>query len=213
MEILFLKIIFAVLAGYFLGSCNGAQLLHHFWRARFTRHITAIGTGNAGTQNVWMQMGRAPAVFVLLVDILKGYFSVWLASVIGIASPLVFIGGIAAIAGHNWPIYFHFHGGRGVATLTGALFAFDFSIAFWVTIASLLFVLIRWSGVMPLALIVGTAVLTYREFGGITVWMMALAAAVILARRFQVHRRYDRPGANPPSLREIFMPEAVVIKT
>lgn len=227
MDILIAKIIFTVFIGYFLGSLNGAQILHHVLRFWFPRHITAIGTRNAGTQNVWMHIGRLPAILVLLIDIFKGYFSVWIAFALGINAPFTFLGGIAAIAGHNWPFYFHFRGGRGFATLTGALLGLNFYAAAVSGLLSLIFILVRWSGVTPFSLLALTTIIAYQQWGFSAAILMSFAAVVILIRRLHVFwpslvktkRKlwtlkniiwYDRVEANPPSLRELFWPEVIL---
>ena len=216
----------AVFGGYLLGSINGAQFIHHVLRPFFPRHITRVGTKIAGTQNVWVTIGKYPAIFVLAIDILKGYFAVHIARVFELETPLVLIAGVAAVVGHNWPLFFHFRGGRGVATLIGALFALDVRIAAVIALAGQFFTLIRWSGIMPLAVIAGFAYLGYQSWGTTLIVLMAVAGIIIIARRlhaywpsFQKSKRkfwvlknilwYDRPGANPPSLKEVFNLEKI----
>lgn len=214
-------IFITIVVGYLLGSINGAQLIHHVFRRLFPRHVTRIGTRIAGTQNVWMQTGKFPALFVLAIDISKGYAAVSAAKLLGLDIPFAFLGGIAAVAGHNWPIFFHFRGGRGVATLISALFAVDPRLALFVALGGQFFTLIRWSGIMPFAVIAGFAYFRYPDFGTSFVLLMAGAAAIILVRRLHAYwpillgtdRKpwvlknivwYDRTEANPPSLREVF---------
>lgn len=215
------SIFITIVAGYFLGSINGAQLIHHVFRRVFPRHITRVGTKIAGTQNVWMQTGKFPALFVLAIDLSKGYMAVSVAKLLGLDAPFAFLGGIAVIVGHNWPIFFHFRGGRGVATLISSLFAIDPSVAFLVTLLGQFFTLIRWSGIMPFAVIAGFAYFGYQSWGTSLVVLMAGAGAIIIVRRLHAYwpflvkseRKlwvlkniiwYDRPGANPPTLGEIF---------
>lgn len=210
-----------IVVGYLLGSLNGAQFIHHIWRSVFPGHITRIGTKIAGTQNVWMTIGRFPTLFVFAIDISKGYFAVSIGKMLGAEVPLALLGGVAAVVGHNWPIFFHFRGGRGVATLIGDLVAFDPSVAFLISLLAQFFTLIRWSGIMPLAVIVGFAYFEYQFWGTTLVLLMIAAVAVIIIRRVHAYwpalrktnRKlwvlkniiwYDRPGANPPSLREVF---------
>lgn len=211
----------AIVAGYLLGSVNGAQFIHHMLRPHFPRHITRIGTKIAGTQNVWMKIGEFPALLVLAIDISKGYLAVYAAKLLGLEIPIALLAGVAAVVGHNWPIFFHFRGGRGVATLISALFALDPRLAFFVALFGQFFTLIRWSGIMPFAVIAGFAYFGYKPWGTTLVFLISAAAIIIIARRLQAywpflaktHRKlwvlkniiwYDRPGANPPSLREIF---------
>lgn len=226
MQEIFIRIFIAAFAGYFLGSINGAQILHHLLRSHFPRHITRIGTKIAGTTNVWLYIGKTPALFVLAIDVFKGYLSILVAEIIlGVDAPFSFIAGITAIAGHNWPIFFHFRGGRGVATLAGAVFALDFNIALIVGIASFIFIFIRWSGLHPFALIAGMTIFEYQQWGLTFVAIMILCALIIFAKRIQAYwtpltradKRivplktllfsiiwYDSAGIKPVPLRQLY---------
>jgi glycerol-3-phosphate acyltransferase PlsY len=79
------------------------------------------GSGNPGATNVLRVGGKAAAVTVLVFDVLKGMLPVWLAWSLGV--PPVYLGltAIAACLGHIYPLFFHFRGGKGVATALGAI--------------------------------------------------------------------------------------------
>jgi glycerol-3-phosphate acyltransferase PlsY len=86
------------------------------------------GSGNAGATNVYRVLGLGPAVAVGIVDVAKGALAVLLVSPIqiGAASPLSevmmqLIAGGAAVAGHIWTVFAGFRGGKGMATVIGAL--------------------------------------------------------------------------------------------
>lgn len=72
-------------------------------------------------------LGKGPAIAVLLLDVLKGVAAVWIGIWLGDGSAWIpALSGIAAIAGHNWPLYFHFRGGKGIATAIGVLVSLAF---------------------------------------------------------------------------------------
>ena len=211
----------AAIGGYLLGSLNGAQLIHHALRRYYPTHITRVGTKNAGAQNVWMFIGKFPAIFVFLIDFSKGYGAVLIPTIMGLAAPFTLIGGIAAVVGHNWPVFFHFRGGRGVAALAGALFAFDFHVAIIIGLISIPFILIRWSGLTPFVMIAGVTYAKFSLYSYTLVLLMGVLTFIIIGRRlhaeWSVFKRserklwvlkniiwYDRAGANPPSLKEVF---------
>lgn len=90
--------------------------------------IRAVGSGNIGATNVFRSVGKGWGVLTLLLDALKGYipaalFPVLLARTTGCeavnAAPVIFA--CLAVAGHNWPVYLRFKGGKGIATTAGAL--------------------------------------------------------------------------------------------
>lgn len=211
----------AIIMGYLLGSVNGAQFLHHVMRPWFPQHVTRVGLKTAGLTNFWLYIAKFPAIFVFLIDVGKGFTAIYLARVLGLADPLSLLAGIAAIAGHNWPVYFHFRGGRGVATLIGSFLAYDFqTTALGLLLVFLPLSIIRWSGLAPFGLIAAMTVLHFSLYGFLMVLVAALAALVLLARRLHAERNvlstskrkmwvlknivwYDRSGANPPPLKKI----------
>ncbi|MDO8578722.1 MAG: glycerol-3-phosphate acyltransferase [Dehalococcoidales bacterium] len=151
---MFNKEIMAVLIAYLLGSVPFAYIF-----ARVTRgiDIRQAGTGNVGAMNTWREAGTLPGLSVLVLDAAKGSLAVLTAEALGMPLFVVMLSGIAAVAGHNWPVFLHFKGGRGAATTLGVLLAFmpeQFGISF-VVIATIL--LLTWN--TGLAVGVGVLVL------------------------------------------------------
>lgn len=93
--------------------------------------IRRVGSGNVGATNVFRSVSKPLGILTFFLDALKGFvpaffFSGWLASLAGGASSvtLAVVYGVVAVAGHNWPVYLRFKGGKGIATSTGALLGF-----------------------------------------------------------------------------------------
>jgi glycerol-3-phosphate acyltransferase PlsY len=83
--------------------------------------IRGAGSGNIGATNVLRTTGRAAGVATLLLDIAKGYFAVWVAGRLTAHSPLwMSIAALAVMAGHAYPVFLGFHGGKAVASFVGA---------------------------------------------------------------------------------------------
>lgn len=83
--------------------------------------IRKYGSGNIGTSNVGRILGKEAAIATLLGDGLKGLIPVLLARwLLGNTMWWLAATGIAAIAGHNWPVWLKFKGGKGVTTTYGA---------------------------------------------------------------------------------------------
>ncbi|MFB4211341.1 glycerol-3-phosphate 1-O-acyltransferase PlsY [Shouchella sp. JSM 1781072] len=103
---------------YLLGSVSFSYLI-----AKKIKKIDIRkeGSGNAGATNTLRVLGVGPAVSVLLLDVGKGILPVVSAMLITDAALVHVLAGLAAILGHNWPIYFGFRGGKGVATSIGVL--------------------------------------------------------------------------------------------
>jgi glycerol-3-phosphate acyltransferase PlsY len=88
--------------------------------------IRRAGSGNIGATNVFRCVGRRWGILVFVCDFLKGMLPTLLLPItLGAAgwSHLGLLCGLAAVAGHNWPVYIGFKGGKGVATTTGVLLA------------------------------------------------------------------------------------------
>jgi acyl phosphate:glycerol-3-phosphate acyltransferase len=83
--------------------------------------VRAKGSGNIGATNVLRTTGRAIAVTTLILDIAKGLFAVWLADKLSDGAPLwMSLAALAVMAGHAYPVFLKFHGGKAVASFIGA---------------------------------------------------------------------------------------------
>jgi len=111
--------IVAILVCYLLGSVSFSVLFAKFLKGI---DIRQHGSGNAGATNTLRVLGKGPAIMVLALDVLKGIAAVWIGRWLGGDNEwLPGLCGIAAIVGHNWPLYFRFRGGKGIATAIGVL--------------------------------------------------------------------------------------------
>ena len=137
----------AVLAGYLVGSLSFAVIVS---RAMGLADPRSYGSGNPGATNVLRSGKRSAAVLTLALDALKGYAPVlaalWLAPRLGWGAGTVAAVGLAAFLGHVWPVFFHFKGGKGVATAAGVLLAFNpwlgvATLVTWVIVARALLLL------------------------------------------------------------------------
>ncbi len=110
-------ILITVSIGYFLGSIPFGYLLVRAFRGADVR---TTGSGNIGATNV-ARMSPALGVVTLLLDAMKGFGAVWAASVLFPGQPMIsFVAGFAAVAGHIFPLWLRFKGGKGVATGLGS---------------------------------------------------------------------------------------------
>lgn len=111
--------IIAIAISYLLGSVSFSILIARWLMKIDIRHH---GSGNAGATNTLRVLGKGPGIAVFLLDIAKGVVAVLLGVWLGGDSDWVpVLCGLAAIAGHNWPIYFRFKGGKGIASTVGVM--------------------------------------------------------------------------------------------
>ena len=116
----------ALLAGYLIGSLSFAVLVSRLMGLADPR---SYGSKNPGATNVLRSGNRAAAVLTLALDALKGYVPVLLCLIYGprygLGDTAAAFVGLAAFVGHLWPVFFRFHGGKGVATAAGVLMALN----------------------------------------------------------------------------------------
>ncbi len=121
-----LNSLLAIVAAYLVGSLSFAVIVS---RAMGLSDPRTYGSGNPGATNVLRSGSRAAAILTLSLDALKGYVPVLLVLVygarFGLGETTAAFVGLAAFAGHVWPVFFRFQGGKGVATAAGALLAIN----------------------------------------------------------------------------------------
>ncbi|MBI4286091.1 MAG: glycerol-3-phosphate acyltransferase [Chloroflexi bacterium] len=107
-----------VLVGYLLGAIPTAYIAGRLLKGRDIRHL---GDRNMGAANAYRQFGAVAGVSVFFLDVGKGALAVIAAQAIDVSQATVLITGAAAVAGHNWPVFLGFRGGRGESTCIGVL--------------------------------------------------------------------------------------------
>ena len=107
-----------VLLGYLLGSIPTAYIAGHLLKGK---DIRRMGDGNMGAANAFRQLGAKTGIAVFFVDAGKGALAILIAQAANIPQVVVLLTGVAAVAGHNWPVFIGFRGGRGESTTIGVL--------------------------------------------------------------------------------------------
>lgn len=110
--------IMAALLGYLSGSIPFGLL---FTRWAGLGDVRAIGSGNIGATNVLRTGNKKVAAATLIADAVKGTIPILLMKALG-GETAGLIAGLAAFAGHLFPVWLGFKGGKGVATNIGILF-------------------------------------------------------------------------------------------
>jgi glycerol-3-phosphate acyltransferase PlsY len=108
-----------LVGAYLLGSVPSAYLAGKWSRGI---DIRRYGSGNVGATNLLRFTSKRVALPVIIFDSAKGMIMVAVAWQLGLGVTEQLLVGIAAIAGHNWPVFLRFSGGRGVITTMGVAF-------------------------------------------------------------------------------------------
>lgn len=173
----------AVAAAYLLGAIPFGYLLV---KVKTGADVRQSGSGNIGATNVLRTTGTAAGVVTLLLDIGKGYLAVWLAGwLTGHSALIMSAAALAVMAGHAYPVFLKFRGGKAVASFVGAFLC----LTPWALAADLVvFVaVVAWTRHISLGSIAAAAAF---PFG---VWIILhpeapVIAAAIIAGGFIIYR-------------------------
>ncbi|GAH54098.1 unnamed protein product, partial [marine sediment metagenome] len=106
------------LGAYLLGSVPAAYLAARWFRGI---DIRQYGDGNVGASNLLRLTSKRIAIPVVIFDLGKGALMVWMAQLLGLDTTQQVTVGLAAVIGHNWPVFLRFNGGRGIFTSLGVI--------------------------------------------------------------------------------------------
>lgn len=145
-------IILAVMAGvisYLIGSINFSIMLS---KAVGGKDIRSSGSGNAGATNMLRTYGKKMGVITLLLDVAKGIIAILIINLIVKyyndtslndtflaeleRASLPYIAGLCVVLGHNFPLYFSFKGGKGVATSLGVVLMLDWKLGLIIAVCA-----------------------------------------------------------------------------
>lgn len=173
---IWLKVLLSGIIGYLLGNVSSGILVAKLYGVK---DIRTTGSGNAGTTNVLRTLGWVPSVLTLLGDCLKGLIAAligrWLGGELG-----MLVGGTCAVLGHDFPVFFGFKGGKGIATSWGLIFAVDVRIALLLLALVLVVVAVtRYMSMGSLSAAVLYPILTLIFKWGNEKWLMYLLFALL----------------------------------
>ena len=120
-----------VVLAYLIGSVSFAVLVSKLFGLSDPR---TYGSKNPGATNVLRSGHKAAAILTLLGDCFKGWIAVFVAIQCQLPTSLVALVALAVFAGHLWPVFFRFEGGKGVATAAGVLLG----LHWWIGLGTLL---------------------------------------------------------------------------
>jgi glycerol-3-phosphate acyltransferase PlsY len=107
-----------VLLSYFIGAVPTAYIAGCLTTSG---DIRKMGDANMGAANAYRELGPKIGLTVFFIDVAKGALVIFIAQRAHLSQSSVLFCGIAAVAGHNWPVFLGFRGGRGESTAIGVL--------------------------------------------------------------------------------------------
>jgi acyl phosphate:glycerol-3-phosphate acyltransferase len=168
---------------YLLGAIPFGYLLV---RLKTGTDVRASGSGNIGATNVLRTTGRTAGILTLLLDIAKGYLAVWLAARLSDSDPLwMSLAALAVMAGHAFPVFLGFKGGKAVASFIGAFLCLT---PLALAAGAVVFVaVVAWTRFISLGSIIGAATFP------LAVWLLVkpplpVLFAALVAGAFVIYR-------------------------
>lgn len=163
-----------VAAAYLIGSVAFAVLVSRLYGLPDPR---SFGSGNPGATNVLRTGRKTAAALTLLGDAAKGAFAVslalWATQAYDLSPWTPQAAALAVFAGHLWPVFFGFRGGKGVATALGILLALNL----WLGLACFA----TWLMVFALSRISSLAALVTAALTPLYAWWIVHEATVVAA--------------------------------
>jgi glycerol-3-phosphate acyltransferase PlsY len=172
---------------YLLGSVSTGVVVARLFGLQDPR---ATGSKNPGATNLLRYGGKLAAVLTLTGDILKGVVATLVARAFTDDAAILALAGLAVFVGHLWPVFFGFHGGKGVATALGVWLALNpwvglLLIVTWLAVA----VLSRYSSLSALAAAVAAPLYVYLLMPQPAYFAMMVVMSALLIFRHRVNIR------------------------
>jgi glycerol-3-phosphate acyltransferase PlsY len=139
-----------VLLSYLIGAVPTAYIA-----GRLTAgiDIRQIGDDNMGAANTYRELGTKIGLTVFFLDAAKGALVIIIAKLAHFSQEVVLLCGVAAVAGHNWPVYLGFRGGRGESTTIGILFVLVSLPMLIMTVPALLILILKKNVILASAVL------------------------------------------------------------
>ena len=185
-EILF---VLCCIIGYMLGSVSGGIITAKLANGP---DLHTVGSRSTGASNVQRTMGWKYGIITFLIDGLKGIFACLIAWLITGSHFASLLAGLFCVIGHNWPVFFHFRGGKGVATTGGVmLYCFPIPALICIALTVAVIALFRYISVGSMLLVTVFFVLSFFFSGPNTcviIWAFLLMVMCIARHHANISR-------------------------
>ena len=182
-------IIVACIIGYLLGSLSGGIITAKLAKGP---DLHTVGSKSTGASNVQRTMGWKYGIITFLFDAIKGLLTCFIAEMITGSHMAVLLAGLCCVIGHNWPVFFSFRGGKGVAT-TGGVMLYCFPVPALICIAMTIAVIALFRYISVGSMLLVTAYFIFSFFfssGNVCVIIWAAILMVMCIARH--HANIDR---------------------
>ena len=187
-----IKLVFSIIIAYLLGSLSGGIIISKLGKGP---DLHTVGSKSTGASNVQRTMGWKYGILTFLFDAIKGIAACWIAEIICGSHFAARLAGLFCVIGHNWPVFFGFRGGKGVATTGAVLLYCDwFPALICIALTVLVIWLFRYISIGSMLLVVSFAILSlFRSFVPDTnecviIWAVVLMVMCIARHHANIDR-------------------------
>ena len=181
--------ILSCVIGYLLGSVSGGIITAKLANGP---DLHTVGSKSTGASNVQRTMGWKYGIITFLIDGLKGIFACLIAWLIIGSHFASLLAGLFCVIGHNWPVFFHFRGGKGVATTGGVmLYCFPVPALICIALTVAVIALFRYISVGSMLLVTVFFILSFFFSGPNTcviIWAFLLMVMCIARHHANISR-------------------------
>ena len=182
-------LIISCVIGYLLGSLSGGIIIS---RLAGGPDLHTVGSKSTGASNVQRTMGWKYGIMTFLFDAVKGLLACAVAEWLTGIHMAALLAGLCCVIGHNWPVFFRFQGGKGVAT-TGAVMLYCFPLPALACIALTVAVIaaFRYISVGSMLLVVAFFILSFFFSSGnacVIIWAAILMVMCVARHHANIGR-------------------------
>ena len=182
--------IISSLIAYFLGSISFGILVS---RLAHGPDLRTVGSKSTGASNVQRTMGWKYGILTFLGDFLKAVLACWLGTLITGQFYAALLCGLMVVIGHNWPAFFGFKGGKGVASSCGVMiFCYPFPAVICMVLTIGLIALLRYISVGSMFMLTLYAILVSIFYSGGNLWIIAWAVIMAILVIYRHHANISR---------------------
>ena len=152
-------LILSCILSYLLGSVSSGILVSKLAKGPDLR---TVGSKNTGASNVQRTMGWKYGLITFLIDSLKGILACLIAWLLTGSHFASLLAGLCCVIGHNWPVFFRFRGGKGVATTGGVmLYCFPIPALICIALTILVILILRYISVGSMLLVTAFFIMSF----------------------------------------------------
>ena len=182
-------LILCCIISYLLGSVSSGILVSRIAKGPDLR---TVGSRNTGASNVQRTMGWKYGLITFFADAIKGILSCLIAELLTGDHMAALPAGLCCVIGHNWPVFFSFKGGKGVATTVGVmLFCYPVPALFCIAGTIVLIIVFRYISLGSLFLVVSFAIASIFFSNG-NPWIIIWACVLMLMCVIRHHANISR---------------------